>query len=95
MARKREHICRTSASWPDKRGKEKEQKKMIGSFVCTLKAGFLFFSFFQTHTKRSNHTMLVLPGGCAFHKFSQNVTSFHKFSPHENCYKIVKAGEKW
>ena len=38
---------------------------------------------------------VVLPGGCAFHKFSQNVTSFHKFSQHENCYKIVKAGEKW
>ena len=38
---------------------------------------------------------LVLPGGCAFHKFSQNVTSFHKFSQHENRYKIVKAGEKW
>ena len=39
--------------------------------------------------------LLVLPGGCAFHKFSQNVTSFHKFSQHENRYKIVKAGEKW
>ena len=39
--------------------------------------------------------MLVLPGGYAFLKFSQNVTSFHKFSQHENRYKIVKAGEKW
>ena len=38
---------------------------------------------------------MVLPGGYAFHTFSQNVTSFHKFSQHENRYKIVKAGEKW
>ena len=52
-------------------------------------SNYLFFFFFCNFVVN-----LVLPGGCAFHNFSQNVTSFHKFSQHENRYKIVKAGEK-
>ena len=63
--------------------------------VCEFFFVFLFLFLFLLLLFVCFFCVLVLPGGCAFHKFSQNVTSFHKFSQHENRYKIVKAGEKW